>query len=345
MTASSRISAIVLSFLSVLVVALTSISNPSTLAVARSISNENVNAHPQSCCREWVFGVELPSIGIAPGQTLRYSLSYIRPPRSSSDLEPASIRVKLLADDGSVIAQDEAAAVEAGDVRSFDFDRARISLTGESETGRLQVRPQATIQVRRRNLVTTLSIDLSFESTVEIIDIATGRTTVRIPGGVNEISLDDSPGNEQPQVKSHQILSAGRDGVYGIVPGQSLLVTTLNTTDPESHGQAAAVSAQVQAYDKDGHVIAESDVVDVLPDRSHTVRFKHEDLHLNGEAGTGRKQARLRFFSLIDRTNRVPDNKPPGIVLVSFETVDDSTGWTVSAGKYLTLRPLPLDPP
>ena len=300
------------------------------------------NAHAQSCCREWVFGVELPSVGIARGQTLRYTWSYIlRPPRASGDLEPLRIRVRLLADDGSVIAQSET-AIEPGDFRSLDFDRNQINLPGEPGTGRLQVRPDATVQVRRRNLVTTQSIDLSFDSTVEVIDNATGRTTVSLCGGVNEIILSDSPGNGQSNVKGHQILSAGTDGVYGIIPGQSLLVTILNTTDPESRGQAEPVSVQVKAYGKAGDEIAESDVVEVAPDQFRTIPIKYEDLQVTSEA-TGRKQARWRVFTLVDRTN-LPEGTQP-ILLVSFETVDDSTGWTVVAGKYRVLRPRPGDAP
>jgi hypothetical protein len=62
----------------------------------------------------------------------------------------------------------------------------------------------------------------------------------------------------------------------------------------------------------------------------------------------GRKQVRLRMFSIIDRTDVSPSVQPilaPGTLLVSFETVDDSTGRTMVAGKYLTLRPRPADAP
>lgn len=101
------------------------------------------------------------------------------PDPQQREFEPLRIEVKLLAADGSVIAQAEAPAVGAGQFQSFDFHRDVLPPTGEPGTGRLQVRLEATVELRRRNLVTTLSMDVGrFAGAVEVIDTLTGRTTV-----------------------------------------------------------------------------------------------------------------------------------------------------------------------
>lgn len=120
-------------------------------------------------------------VGLARGQTLRYTWANLNDPDPQQrELEPLRIEVKLLAADGSVIAQTAAAAVGAGQFQSFDFNRDQINLPGEAGTGRLQARLEATVELRRRNLVTTLSMNIGrpFADAAEVIDTLTGRTTV-----------------------------------------------------------------------------------------------------------------------------------------------------------------------
>ncbi|MBA3713631.1 MAG: hypothetical protein H0W76_14450 [Pyrinomonadaceae bacterium] len=69
------------------------------------------------------------SDGLARGQTLRYTWANLSDPDPQQrEFEPLHIRVRLLAADGSVLAQQEAAAVGAGQFQSFDFHRDQINL-------------------------------------------------------------------------------------------------------------------------------------------------------------------------------------------------------------------------
>ncbi|HEV8487020.1 MAG TPA: hypothetical protein VGV87_25975 [Blastocatellia bacterium] len=89
----------------------------------------------------------------------------------------------------------------------------------------------------------------------------------------------------------------------------------------------------MKAYDKYGDVIGESDVVEILQNQFRTVRFNYEDLRIASEPDSGRKQVRIRMFSIIDRAPVAP-------VLTSFEAVDKSTGRTALAGHQCLQRRL-----
>lgn len=146
-----------------------------------------VRAHPtaintgaaQSTHIDLYKNIWIDSIGLARGQTLRYTWTNLNDPDPEQrEFEPLRIQVRMLAADGTVVAQTAAAAVGAGQFQSFDFNREQINLPGEPGTGRLQVRLETTVEVLRRNLVTTLSFDNFFDDSAEVIDALTGRTTV-----------------------------------------------------------------------------------------------------------------------------------------------------------------------
>ena len=120
-------------------------------------------------------------IGLAPGQTLRYTWANLNDPDPQKrEFETLSIQVRLLAADGSVIAQKEAETVGVGQFQSFDFNRDQINLPGEAGTGRLQARLEVTVfgRVKYPNLVLKQGISGTFEDGAEIFDTLTGRTTV-----------------------------------------------------------------------------------------------------------------------------------------------------------------------
>ena len=283
---------------------------------------------------------DMAPVGLTFGQTLRYTWANLSDPDPRKrEFEPSSIRVRLLAADGSVIAQKEAAAVAVGQSQSFDFNRDQINVPDSHGTGRLQARLEATVSGLTWSWIVriTLRVIETFDVAVEIIDNSSGRTTVIKGGGVNGVVLDDSPDKEWVNPNKFQIISAGRDRIYGIIPGQSLLVHARNITDPQSSEQAEPVNVHVKAYDRDGNVIAESDDVQIPPRQFRTIRFNYGDLRTASEPDTGRKQVRMRMFGLIDRTQLSPAAQPilpPGkdlVIsdLVSFEIVDDNTGRTV----------------
>ena len=262
--------------------------------------------------------------GLALGQTLRYTwanLNDLEP--QEQEIEPLRIRVRLLARDRSVIAQTEAAAVGTGQFQSFDFNRDQISLPGEDPTGRLQTLLEATVSGNTKygDIVLKQGILETFHDAVEIIDNSDGRTTVSFGGGVNELVLNDSPGNEHLNPRTFQIISAGKgDYLIGVVPGQTLRVSAFNPFAPSAPGEDGRKSKMLFAVTvllSDGRVVAQSDEVTLEPGQFHSFDFKRADLPLTGEPG-GRLQARVIWRKLQLKTEF------PSAV----ELVDDSTGKT-----------------
>jgi hypothetical protein len=269
---------------------------------------------------------DMAPVGLTFGQTLRYTFLPAERRSSNQGFGPWEVTLARVLDaDGSVLAEKEAPAVAAGQFQSFDFDRDQINAPGEPGTGRLQARLEVTLLTLwpRTGSEPQQSILETFADAAEVIDNFSGRTTVSFSGGMNKIILDDSSGAEHLNPRTFQIISAGNETVLGIVPGESLFVSALNGANPESRERAEPVSVQVEAYDEDGNVIGESDAVEIAPGEFRTIRFNYRDLRMTGEPYTGRKQARIRMFSLIDRARLSP-------VAATFETVDDVTGKTNS---------------
>jgi hypothetical protein len=265
--------------------------------------------------------------GLARGQTLRYTWANQNDPDPRKrQINPLRIRVRVLAADRSVIAEQEAPAVGAGQFQSFNFNRDEISLPGESPTGRLQTILEATVlgQIKYPNLVLKQGILESFEDSVEVIDNSTGQTTVHSGRGANQLSLDDTAGKERLNPKTFQLISAGKDNLFGIVPGQTLRVSTLNTLEPAAPGEDGRnfkILFAVTLLLSDGSVIARTDEIALDPGDFHSVDFKRADLPLSGEFGE-RLQTRAKVvltkFSLTKKTE-FPS---------SVELVDDITGKT-----------------
>ena len=88
---------------------------------------------------------EMAPVGIAFGQTLRYTWANTMQPDATAAFEPLRVAARLFADDGSVLAQAAAVAVGAGEFQSFDFARAGMDASGDPSTGRLQMRVEVTI--------------------------------------------------------------------------------------------------------------------------------------------------------------------------------------------------------
>jgi len=272
------------------------------------------------------------TLGIVPGQTLRYSWAFLtRVPRSASlndaepQFEPLVTKARLLGTDGRVISEAQATAVGRGQFQSLDFNRNRINVPGEPLTGRLQARLEVLVTVRRGTWITDGSFERRFSQTfvdvLEIIDDASGRTTVGLGGGNNALSLDDSPGNEALMPNGFLEISAGTDRLFGIARGQ----TARFTTNPGSTDQTRQVSlVKVMLLDASGAPIAQSDEIAIPPGECRSIDFNRDALPLVGETGTGRvqlrAQVRYRFFSIIDRSQLN--------ATTSLELFDNTTGRT-----------------
>jgi hypothetical protein len=120
--------------------------------------------------------------GIASGQTVRFTTFNPNDPASTDQTRQVSFfQVMLLGASGAPIAQSDEIAVPSGEFRSIDFN---LPLTGRGQI-RAQVRYRAFFIIDRTQFNATTSI--------ELLDTATGRTTLSFPGytgGVTVASAD-----------------------------------------------------------------------------------------------------------------------------------------------------------
>ena len=272
-------------------------------------------------------------VGVAFGQTLRSTWANTTPPDETQVFEPLRIAVRLLANDGSVLAQAAANAVGAGGFQSFDFARAGIAASGDPSTGRLQLRVEVTIVGRSKYLDIILKRGTSrlFHHAVEVIDDVTGNTGVSMGGGFNELSMDDTPGKEKTSAnpEGFQIISAGRDGLIGVTPGQRLRLSASNPFPAEDDRRFKMLFA-FTVFDAAGTAIAQGDEVTLEPGQSHSFDVPYSELAAAGAEITGRVQVRTEmrrhFNGIVQRISAGGTDSP-----ASLELVDSSTGRTVMA--------------
>ena len=284
---------------------------------------------------------DLAPVGLADGQSFRISVPNPLPPAApGEDGEKYKMlfAVTLFTADGRVIARSNEITLDPGQFHLFDFKRPELPLAGEPGTGRLQVRAQV-----RQRFFPGIAARISqgkFPGAVELIDDSTGRTTVSYGGGVNELTLNDTPGKEELNPNGFQIISAGSNDMIGIAPGQTLRVTVSDPNLPDQSGHPTGYKALVCIFIADGKQIARSEEIAIPAGGFHSFDFKRADLLLAGEAGTGRlqvrAQVRYRPFQLLDRTRAIG-------FPVSLELIDNSTGRTTAV--WVTLGFFEVVPP
>ena len=268
---------------------------------------------------------EMASVGLGPGQTLRYTWANQATPESLEQFEPLRVVVRLLAGDAAVLAQDAAEAVGAGQFQMFDFSRAAISRGGDVTTARLQVRVEATVVGRSRFPDIVLKRgSANFDDGVEIIDEATGATAVAFGRGTNELSLDDTAGKEHAVRRGYQIISAGQDRFVGLVPGQSLRITAANPIPNTEDGRMFKPLFALTLFDAQGQPIVEGDAVALEPGESHSFEIPYSAL--GASAGRVQVRAEARFFhGVISRFSAGGKAPAP----VALEIVDAANGRTL----------------
>lgn len=268
---------------------------------------------------------EMAPVGLAPGQALRYTWANLATPDALEHFEPLRVVVRLLADDGSLIAQDAAAAVGAGRFQVFDFSRGAIGGTGDAATARLQLRVETTVIGRANYNDIVLKPGVAdLDDGLEIIDEATGATVVAIGRGYNELSMDDTAGKEKSASQGFQIISAGRDRLVGIVPGQSLRITS---ADPFAGTEASRKFKPLFAftvYDLEGKAIVESDQVALEPGQSHSFEVPYSALGVPAGRAQVRVEARRYFNGFVSRFSAGGRALAP----VALEIVDAASGRT-----------------
>jgi hypothetical protein len=80
--------------------------------------------------------------GLVRGQTLRLTGSNGNDPGSRGGSEPVFAMATLFDAHGNPIAESVEVEIPVGEFRSIEFDRDDLSLAGEPDTGRVQVRSQ-----------------------------------------------------------------------------------------------------------------------------------------------------------------------------------------------------------
>jgi len=231
--------------------------------------------------------------------------------------------VALFTADGSVVAESEEFTVEPGEFRSFDFDRDDLDLTGDPDTGRVQL--CARIRYRFFSIVDRTQLP---PASLEIIDKGSGRTTEAHSHKPKEIVVVGSNG-DRPLVFAVDFRSTG------MVHGQTIRFSLLNQSD-SSQALRGPVLAQVRLFDAVGQQIAQSSVIAIPPGEFRSVDFDRDDIPLAGEPGTGRVQIKGTWkMTVQDRA--AEDGEFPA----SLEIVDNESG--ASAGGFVTIIRLNRD--
>jgi hypothetical protein len=240
----------------------------------------------------------LPSVGLAPGQSLRLTLF-------NPNGAPARIQAQIQYDfgfTGGIYVASGFITNNRDEFHSFDLRRSDIPLAGEAGTGRIQLNP---------------SVKLSFSGAItaivasmELIEIKDGTSNTIF---VAEMIPSTSGSGE----------GATRDILMGIVPGQTLRVTLFNPPNSESQTQGEPVSGHVKVFDGAGNLIAQSPEQVIQPGKFRSFDFNRNTLPIRGETGSNRAQIRIKpFFAFeSERLSRV---------LASFEVIDNNTGKTVA---------------
>ena len=271
---------------------------------------------------------ELAPVGLGTGETLRYSWANLGVPVQDGFLDVLHISVRLLGTDGGELAQESADAVGPGRFQFFDFKRRQLLPTGDTNTRPLLVRVEVRLFCRSSypDLLLKRGVASLFDDAIEVFDDESGATSVHKGGGLNELSLDDTAGTGYGNPGSFQIISAGRDHLVGLAPGQSL---RLSASSPVWRGGNEREFKPLFAFtvkDLDGRVLAGSKAVALEPGQSRSFTVTYAELAPNPSL-TGRVQVHVemrRYFSGTSQVGQALDLAP-----ASLELVDIATGRTV----------------
>jgi hypothetical protein len=252
--------------------------------------------------------VVFPSIGLAPGESLRLTLF-------NPSGTPVRVQAQIHHAGGMLVGMGDGSVrlVQPGISHSFDFKRSDIRLPGEDSTGRLQLRASFYISLAEPGEIGGLPVSME---TVSISD-----------GTSNTIFIGEAISSLPGSGGGNDVLVGGdaRDILMGIVPGQTLRATLLN---PRSSG-ADDMHSRVKLFDANGSVIAQSAELVIPPGEFRSFDFNRDALSLPGERGTGRLQVRARLeVSTVDPSSLTTDPGASRLLAASFELIDNSTGHT-----------------
>ena len=114
------------------------------------------------------------AVGVTPGEKLRVNVA-----NPMGEREPAQAQVQLFDALGNLLAESAETTIPVGAFHSFDFNRSDLPSSGELGTGRVEV------SVRYRSFFIVDRTRL--QTSIELVNLATGFTTVWLPGKPKEI--------------------------------------------------------------------------------------------------------------------------------------------------------------
>jgi hypothetical protein len=249
------------------------------------------------------YTVMFPSVGLAPGQSLRLTMF-------NPNGTPVRFQSQIYYDhgfQGGIYVASGFVTNNRDEFHSFDFRRSDIPLAGEAGTGRVQLHPSV-------RLTFSEAIN-SVVASMEIIEVKDGTSNSVFVG---EIILSQGGGSGNDTLNS----GFGNDIMMGVVPGQTLRVTLFNPPSSESEAQSEPVGGHVKVFDRSGNLIAQSAELAIPPGEFRSFDFNRFALSLPGEPGTNRANVRIKPFYNFRSERLTP-------VLASFEIVDNRTGKTV----------------
>ena len=258
------------------------------------------------------------AFGLARDQSVRLTVSMPEGTAGNS-------HVKLFDQSGNAVAESVEVRISGGSFHSFHFDPADIHLVSEEGTGRRQLRASCWIRVGG-------PWARGASATLEIIEASTGTTD----GAVNTLAVGEL------RLGSSQVGPIGdsNDFSFGIVPGQSVRFSVFNPEEANTNtNDLRGKLLRIKVKEPSGVEVTVSRQLEILPGQFNGVSFDYDDLAIEPETRTGRKQALFQLFSL-----RVKDPSPsvqpffsPGTLIVTGEVVDNSTGKTLVAEMHVVV--------
>jgi hypothetical protein len=236
------------------------------------------------------------------------------------------VQVTLLDARGAAITQSDEIAIPPGAFRSVDFKRDNLPVSGERAQTRARVRYRTFSIVDRTQLTV-------FPTSIELIDNATGHTTLLISQKPKEIVV---VGPKSPVIATAPALTelpvivyAGRT-LMGLAYGQTLRVNALYLGDPANPGRQS-VRARVSLYDANGALLAQGAEATIGLDEFKSFDFDRASLPARGEMADGRLQMRVSLeVAPTVPSSFTQDTRATGLLATSLELIDNSTDRTTS---------------
>jgi len=258
-------------------------------------------------------------------QTARFTVFNPNEP-SERERREVFVQVTLLDARGAAIAQINEIAIPPGAFRSVDFKRDDLPVAG----GRAQTRAQ--VRYRTFSIVDRTQLTV-FPTSIELIDDATGHTTLLISQKPKEIVVVGSnspaiaPARTAPDLP---VIVYGGRALMGLAYGQTLRVNAFYPGAP-ADPQRQSVRARVSLYGSNGALLAQSAEATVAPGEFHSFDFDRAEIPASGEPIGGRLPMRVSLAATaIDPSSLIQDPEATGPLAASFELIDNSAGRTAA---------------